>query len=65
MRYDDMFEPPTISDEEYMLEKYMEQVREKALEKLSAMEIAAINNDLCEFRVRWQEENVIKNCDFS
>ena len=63
MRYDDMFEPPEPSEKEYMLEKYMEKVREQALEKLSAMEIAAINNDVAEFRVRWQEEKVINNCD--
>mgnify|MGYP003403879289 CR=1 FL=1 len=59
-----MFDPDCrYTEEQEYMESYMEKVREKVLNRLSPLEVAALFEDLKEFIYRWREEQDIQRAD--
>lgn len=55
--YDSSNDSSQDGEDTVMLEHYMEEVREKAIQKLSNLELAAIFENFDDFLVRYREEN--------
>lgn len=50
-------------EEEFMLMKYMDEIRDQAVIKLTILEYCALFNDFEEFCVRYREERDLKDAE--
>jgi hypothetical protein len=62
--YDPCNDSSQDGEDTEMLEAYMEEVRTRALQKLTNMEIAAIFEDFKDFLIRYREEQEHQSIDW-
>lgn len=63
-QYDSSNDSSQDGEDTVMLEHYMEEVRERAINKLTNLELAAIFEDFKDFLIRYREEQEDKSIEW-